>query len=338
MPPLWALLLAAQEADPPRVRHELRVYVFEELDEENEHERYEQAAPLELPFLTRGPSGSVEQRVSLHSACRWRTPRPSLSASSAFPWLPDGAPPAQDGGPWESTPPPAPRFREDFPARGTQTVPLELTLRFHTYTTRMKTGGGSTFDLDPLTTTGTPIGPPPPTGTPFVPGPPGSPPPPPPVTKSVFGDGGAEDADNSSSPYLMGPELGVPLKTDVSEWDALRWLPEGSGLSLYAHVLFGDMLAFDQAFEVTLYGAGPRLGIPLLAGALSADLRCSAGPAFLSSDLGDTAGADVAAGAGARLRLVGTLSLVASAEYRGFFAPDLRAYGPSFNLGVDWDW
>ena len=54
---LLGMLLAAQEADVPTLRHELRVYLFEELDEENDHELYEQASPVRLPFTTRGAAG-----------------------------------------------------------------------------------------------------------------------------------------------------------------------------------------------------------------------------------------------------------------------------------------
>src|SRR5688572_24766235 len=137
MPPLVAFLLAVQEPDAPAARHELRVYLFEELDEENDHELYEQGAPLELPFLTQGPAGLVAHRVAFHSSCRWRTRRPALSAPFAFPWLPDGAPPRRDGALWESPPPAPPRFPGQPPARPGRTAPLELTLRVHDYPTRM---------------------------------------------------------------------------------------------------------------------------------------------------------------------------------------------------------
>jgi hypothetical protein len=99
------------------------------------------------------------------------------------------------------------------------------------------------------------------------------------------------------------------------------------------------MKIFNSSVDVSLYGIGPRFGVPLTRESwLLVDALISAGPAFLHTDIGDTAGLDFAAGLGAQLRIAGTLSFMASAEYRGYFAPDVDAHGPSFNFGFNLGW
>jgi hypothetical protein len=226
--------------------------------------------------------------------------------------------------------------------------PLTLTLQVNPLTTNIRVGSGSLFSASLLNAQGTQITNPP-LGGGIVPQPgdPQNPPPPPnpgtklqdPAAKGILDSGGGDEGDDSDTPLLVGPEMTMPLKADVTEWGIFRWLPASTSLSLYGHALFGEMKIFNSSIDVSLYGLGPRLGLPLVWEPwLRIDGLISAGPAFLHTDIGDTAGLDFATGLGAQLNIIGTLSFMASLEYRGYFAPDVDAHGPSFNFGLNLGW
>jgi hypothetical protein len=137
----------------------------------------------------------------------------------------------------------------------------------------------------------------------------------------------------------MGPELTFPLKGDVTEWESFRWLPEHSGLSLYGHLLLGQMEIFDDTIDVEFYGVGLGLAIPILkADPFVLSLTTGLGAAFLRTDIGDTAGLEASVGLQGALFFTKNLSLVVSVEYMGFFAAEARASGPAANLGLNLSW
>lgn len=339
-----------RSSPPPQIQQELRVFIYEEFDEENDHEEYEQLFPVEVPFGTLGAAGAVRGKITLMSGCKWRKKEPTLPLSLAFPLLPqDGEPrrnPPPHEPPWEQPPPP--RTWPPLTPPNYYNQPLTLTLQVSALTTNIRVGSGSLFSANVLNTQGSQIADPT-SGGGIVPQPgdPQDPPPPPnpgtklqdPAAKSILGGGGSDDADDSDTPLLVGPELAMPLKADVTEWRVLRWLPESTSLSLYGHALFGEMKIFNSSIDVSLYGLGPRFGLPFVREPwLRIDGLVSAGLAFLHTDIGDTAGLDFATGLGAQLNIVGTLSFLASLEYRGYFAPDVDAHGPSFNFGLNLGW
>ena len=341
----------------PRIRQELRVFIYEEFDEESEHEEYEQLFPVEVPFGTRGAAGGVSGKITLMSGCKWRKKEPTLPASLAFPLLPQDDEPGRDlprRDPPREPPPfwelPPPRIPPPWiPSMPTTyyNQPVTLTLQVNPLTTNIRVGSGSLFNANALNTQGSQIvNPSPGGGIVPQPGDPLNPPTPPnpgtklqdPAAKGILG-GDSDSSDDTDTPLLVGPEMAVPIKADVTDWGFFEWLPPSTSLSLYGHALFGEMEIFDSPVDVSLYGLGPRFGLPLVREPwLLIDGLVSAGPAFMHTDIGDTAGMDFSTGLGAQLNLAGTLSFMASAEFRGYFAPDVNAYGPSFNFGFNLGW
>ncbi len=341
-----------------RIHQELRVFIYEEFDEESEYEEYEQLFPVEVPFGTRGATGGVSGKFTLMSGCRWRKKEPTLPASLAFPLLPqeDEArrdlphrdPPQDPPPPWKFPPTEIPPSWTPLIPTNYNNLPLTLTLQMNPLTTNIRVGSGSVFNLNALNSQGSQIvNLPPGGGIVPQPGDPLNPPPPPnpgtklqdPAAKGILGGGDSDNSDDSDTPLLVGPEMALPVKADVTEWGVFEWLPASTSLSVYGHALFGEMKIFERPLDVSLYGVGPRFGLPIVRESwLLIDGLVSSGPAFLHTDIGDTAGVDVATGLGAQLNLAGTLSFMASAEFRGYFAPDVNAYGPSFNLGLNLGW
>lgn len=329
-----------------RVHQELRIFIYEEFEEESEHETYEQLFPVEVPYGAGGVSG----KITLMSGCKWRKKDPTLPASLAFPLLPQEDdprdPPRRDPPPRNPPPfwdPPPPMFpdpwKPQIPNYYATPQPLTLTMQFNPMTTNIKVGSGSVFNAAALNTQGTQISNQPEGGVVVTPGNPPQPPPPPPPTKGIFGGSDSDEGDDTDTPLLVGPEFALPLKADVTEWEHLGWMPEATNLCLYGHALFGEMRIFDSSVDVSLYGVGPRFGLPIVReGWLLVDALLSVGPAFLHTDIGDTVGLNFATGLGAQLKILGSLSFRASAEFRGYFAPDVNAHGPSFNLGLNMGW
>jgi hypothetical protein len=153
--------------------------------------------------------------------------------------------------------------------------------------------------------------------------------------------GGAEEGSETSTdaPLLFGPDFDFIVASDVTAWSALRWLPEGTSLHLYARALFGSVEMFDTPTSLQLYGVGPRLTVPLAkAGSLELGLTVSAGPAFLHSALGDAVGFD--GGIGVRLEhfFTPTVSFVAAVEAKLYFSDNVTSFGPVVNLGFNLAW
>jgi len=239
-------------------------------------------------------------------------------------------------------PPTTPDFSQrGTPSSGSWFTSASVKLKLAPLRMTLDVEPGGTFDADRLNTFGSPVSPPGSGGGGGIPpGPVPVPPPPGPTSTkpgSLWGDG--NDSDGSDAPFLIGPEVAVPLKEDVTEWAFLRWLPDSSSLTLYGHVLVGDLEIFDTTVDVELYGLGLGLAVPLLrADPLGVALIFAAGPGFLRTDLGDTAGVQAATGLQVTLGLTRGLSFVASMDLLGFFAPDVRAWGPVANLGLSLAW
>jgi hypothetical protein len=156
---------------------------------------------------------------------------------------------------------------------------------------------------------------------------------------SVSGGGASGTFTDSDTPFLYGPELAVPLKADITEWGAARWLPEGTGFNVYGHVLVGTLSIFDTHVKATLFSVGPQLTFPLVRDhPVFVNATLSAGPGILHTEIGTTTGLDLAAGVSAQVYLVGNLALTLSAEYMGFFTGDVKAHGPVLNFGLNYSW
>lgn len=199
---------------------------------------------------------------------------------------------------------------------------------------------GGTFDADLLSPAGSPISSGGGGGYGGIPGgsvpDPGAPPPP---TKPSWLGSDSDEADDTDTPFLMGPELAIPLKGDVTEWSLFRWLPEHSGLNLYGHILVGELEIFEDTLDIELYGVGLGLTAPLLtANPFLVSATTGLGVGFLRTDIGDTAGLEASIGLQGVLFFTKNLSLVVGVEYMGFFASEVTASGPAANLGLNLSW
>lgn len=243
----------------------------------------------------------------------------------------------------------------------TTTLPsITFSVRVNPIKMKLNIGSGSIFQAQALNAVGSPV------TTPgggnggggIVPGPiPQPPPPPPPITKplptSISDDSVAvpsskstsllgndsDPSDDSDSPLLYGPELALPLKGDVTEWGAFRWLPTGTSMNLYGHFLMGDMEISNETVDVELMGVGLRFVAPLInESPFYLGVTVYLGPGFLKTNIGNTAGFDGGAGLQAILFFTPSFSLQATLEGTLFLAPDATALGPAFNVGLNLDW
>lgn len=364
--------LLGQEGNEERfqgkIGHRLNIYLEEEFEEENDHEAYGQLYPVTVPFGVRSAAGQVNGALTFTSRCEWKAKAPSPKGTAAFPFLPqegEGPPllPPRERPPGTPVLPSLVDDPWEFPHRPDLTtvpwnvplrpvLPLNLTVRVSNLNTTLEIGGGSIFQAEGLSLGGSQVPVTPPSAAPPSPPAGGVPPLPAPpnptkaidsrTKSSLLGAEGDDDPlDASDSPVLVGPAISMPLFEDTSRWVGLAWLPSGSRLDLYGHVLAGDMRILDQSVDVRLFSGGPRLGLPLVRGAeipWEIDGTLALGPAFLQTDLGEAIGLSVTAGVSSRIHLAAGLALVASLDYEGFLASDVRAHGPSANLGVVLAW
>jgi hypothetical protein len=162
---------------------------------------------------------------------------------------------------------------------------------------------------------------------------------PPPISKpSGFGSVSGGSGDSDTAPF-SGPELTYAVKRDLTEWRATRWLPEESSFEIYARAQFGQLHFSSVSTTATLYGAGLRLNLPfILQEKFHLDASICAGPAYLTTSLGNATAIDAALGIRAVQVLSPGLNLVASIQYEGLAAKGASTFGPSFNLGLDLSW
>lgn len=151
----------------------------------------------------------------------------------------------------------------------------------------------------------------------------------------LFGGSGSHEDEDSDRPLLAGPQIDVPLKGDVTEWEVASWMPEGTSLHLYARALFGKMEVFDLEADLERYSIGPRLLVPLLTlGEFSAGASLSAGPSFLKTDIGDAVGFETAGGIRGQLLILDHVSLVGSIDLSAYASENVFSWGPSYNIGI----
>lgn len=148
--------------------------------------------------------------------------------------------------------------------------------------------------------------------------------------------GGVEDSDTTP---LYGPDLEIPLKADVTAWEATSWLPDRTRLSVYAKALFGEFELFGFESDLELYSVGLRLSMPVVETS-SWDARAcvSAGPAWLLTDLGNATGVDTGIGVDLRLALTRSLSILGGIELNAFFTENLVVAGPAVSFGLNLSW
>lgn len=151
-----------------------------------------------------------------------------------------------------------------------------------------------------------------------------------------FFDGDPGDLDDGDTSLIWGPELAVPLKEDVTEWEVGSWLPQGSSLGFYARVLFGELEIFGVGdIDLELYSVGLRLTVPLVhPSEFALGAYVAAGPAFLRTDVGDALGFDAGVGLEAGYGLSQSVTLVGAVELNAFVSENVFAYGPAFTFGL----
>ena len=171
------------------------------------------------------------------------------------------------------------------------------------------------------------------------------PPDPPGPTKSKgfsdFGDPGASDARDSARPRLQGPSLSLPVKSDVTEWGFLNWLPAGTSLELQARALFGTVDVLGVSSDAAFYSVAPRLFLPVFSlerPAAVAGVAVSAGPCWLRTDVGRAAGVEGAVGLHVRCFVTGSLSVNAGLDLNAFASEAVFAWGllPALGINVAW--
>lgn len=162
----------------------------------------------------------------------------------------------------------------------------------------------------------------------------------PPVTKPGFvSPEESGSLEGSGDTVLYGPELTVPLESDLSSWGPTGWMPRGTTLGVYGRARFGGVEVLGTRADLELYGIGPALGVPVLeAGGLRVAGVLAGGPAWFRSDLGDTTGVEASAGLRGETPLAGNLSVVAAAGWSLFRGGNVTTWGPSFNLGLSLGW
>ena len=155
----------------------------------------------------------------------------------------------------------------------------------------------------------------------------------------ILGTNSSDEETDSDSTFLVGPELTMPVKYDMTDWEMTGWLPRGSQLFIYGKALFGEVNLYGDDSDVALYGAGAGVRLPLIAErGFGLDGLVSAGPSYLDSDFGGAVGLDAAAGLGASVQLAGDLYLTGSAKLNVFTAENVWAWGPVFGLGLTLSW
>ncbi|MFN3484321.1 MAG: hypothetical protein ACK44W_02390 [Planctomycetota bacterium] len=158
---------------------------------------------------------------------------------------------------------------------------------------------------------------------------------------SDFGDPGASDARDSARPRLQGPSLSLPVKSDVTEWGVLDWLPAGTSLELQARALFGTVEVLGVSSDAAFYSVMPRVFLPLFSlerPTVVAGTAISAGPCWLRTDVGRAAGIEGAVGLQARWFMGGSLSLNLGLDLNAFASEAVFAWGflPAVGINVAW--
>lgn len=205
------------------------------------------------------------------------------------------------------------------PARVESPLPLSLGSSFGPTSVTISSKFSRTVEQIFIVGGGPRIDPPPPTK--LIPG----------ESKSIFGEADdSDERDETDRTFSYGPTLTVPLLQDASEWAPLAWLPEHSGLAVYARVLFGSFEVFDVDIDMTQYSIGPRLTIPILgvpSDTFSMAVAISAGPAWLKTDVGDAVGVDTGFGVQSQIFLSGQWAFIAGVEVEAFFTDDFFSWG-----------
>lgn len=158
---------------------------------------------------------------------------------------------------------------------------------------------------------------------------------------SDFGDPGASDVRNSARPRLQGPSLSLPVKSDVTEWGLLDWLPAGTSLELQARALFGTVEVLGVSSDAAFYSVVPRLFFPLFSlerPSVVAGAAVCAGPCWLRTEVGRAAGIEGALGLHARWFMGGSLSLNLGLDLNAFASEAVFAWGflPAVGINVAW--
>jgi hypothetical protein len=160
------------------------------------------------------------------------------------------------------------------------------------------------------------------------------------ISKSaaVFASGTSASSESDVGSFV-GPELTYALKEDLSEWRAMRWLPEASSWEIYARAQTGSLDLFNSSVSAKLYGVGFRLNLPFYrTDSFHADASISAGPGYLNTELGDVLAFDGSVGLRV-IQVLGTgVNFVGSAEFQILKSQDTAASGPSFSVGLDLSW
>lgn len=158
---------------------------------------------------------------------------------------------------------------------------------------------------------------------------------------SDFGDPGGSETSDSARPRLQGPSVSLPLKSDVTEWGPLDWLPAGTSLELQLRALFGRVDVLGVSSDAAFYSVAPRLFVPVLSlgrPALAAGVAVSAGPCWLRTEVGRAAGVEGALGLQARCFVAGGLSVNLGLDVNAFASESAFAWGPLPTLGIHIAW
>jgi hypothetical protein len=158
---------------------------------------------------------------------------------------------------------------------------------------------------------------------------------------SDFGDPGGSETRDSARPRLQGPSLSLPVKSDVTEWGFLEWMPAGTSLELQVRALFGTVDVLGVSSDAAFYSAAPRLFFPVFSidrPVLVAGVTVSAGPCWLRTDVGRAAGVEGALGLHARCFVAGGLSVNLGLDLNVFASESVFAWGPLPTLGINFAW
>lgn len=158
---------------------------------------------------------------------------------------------------------------------------------------------------------------------------------------SDFGDPGASDTRDSARPRLQGPSFSLPVKSDVTEWGVLDWLPAGTSLELQARALFGTVDVLGVTSDAAFYSVMPRMFLPLFSlerPTVVAGAAISAGPCWLRTGVGRAAGIEGAVGLQARWFMGRSLSLNLGVDLNAFASEAVFAWGflPAVGIHVAW--
>ena len=158
-------------------------------------------------------------------------------------------------------------------------------------------------------------------------------------TPLIFGGADSGEETDSGSAFLIGPELSMPIKDDLSTVDGFGWLPEKSQAFGYGKFLFGEMDVYENDSNVYLFSAGVGVRMPIITESyFGLDGIVSAGPSYLDTDFGSALGLEAQAGVGTSIRLIADLFLTGSVGISVYASENIYSWGPTFNVGLSASW